>query len=204
MMALEMWVIYLVAVFGLSLSPGPNGLLALTHGALYGHKKTLYTVCGSVIGFILLIALSMFGIGALLKTSPGSLSLLKWLGGGYLIWLGIQLWRAPGMHLTATGSEPEKGGTALFRLGLLSALANPKVLLFFGAFLPQFIDPEYDLLLQFFVMAMTFGVVEFFVEYLLARIAHRVRPLLERNGTQFNRICGCLFVLIGTALPIAR
>ena len=204
MMTLETWMIYLVAVFGLSLSPGPNGLLALTHGAIYGHKKTLYTIGGGVIGFTLLIALSMFGIGALLKASSGALLLLKWLGAGYLIWLGIQLWRAPGMQLKATAGEPEKSGSALFRLGLLSALANPKVLLFFGAFLSQFIDPGTDLLPQFFIMAMTFAAVEFFVEYTLASIAHRIRPMLERQGTQFNRLCGGLFVLIGTALPVAR
>ncbi len=191
-------------MIGLSLSPGPNGLLALTHGALYGHKKTLYTVAGSVTGFTILIGLSLFGIGTLLQTSSDALTVLKWLGGGYLIWLGIQLWRVPGLHLAPAGNGLQMKGSALFRLGLLSALSNPKVLLFFGAFLPQFIDPQSDLLSQFFVMAMTFAVVEFFVEYLLARIAHIIRPLLKNNGKRFNRICGGLFILIGTALPAAR
>ncbi len=203
-MAWETWLIYLVAVTGLSLSPGPNGLLALTHGALYGHRKTLFTVGGSVIGFILLIGLSMFGISALLQASSDALTVLKWLGGGYLVWLGIQLWRAPGLDLAATGNEPEQRDSVLFRLGLFSALSNPKVLLFFGAFLPQFIDPQGDLLPQFFVMATTFAVIEFFVEYLLACLAHNIRPLLERSGKRFNRLCGGLFVLIGTALPAAR
>ena len=203
-MAWDTWLIYLLAVIGLSLAPGPNGLLALTHGALYGHKKALYTVGGGVIGFIIIIALSMYGIGALLQASSDALVVLKWLGGGYLIWLGIQLWRTPGPHLAANENEPEKRGAALFRLGLLAALSNPKVLLFFGAFLPQFIDPAHDLLPQFFVMAMTFAVVEFLVEYLLVRIAHNIRPLIERSGKRFNRLCGSMFVLIGTALPLAR
>ncbi len=203
-MAWETWLIYLVAVIGLSLSPGPNGLLALTHGALYGHKKTLYTVGGGVIGFVILIGLSLFGIGALLQASSNALTVLKWLGGGYLVWLGIQLWRAPGLHLSPAGNGLEMRGSALFRLGLLSALSNPKVLLFFGAFLPQFIDPQSDLLPQFFIMAMTFAVVEFFVEYLLARIAHIIRPLLKNNGKRFNRLCGSLFILIGAALPAIR
>jgi threonine/homoserine/homoserine lactone efflux protein len=97
MMALHTWLIYLTAVIGLSLTPGPNGLLALSHGALYGHRKTLYTVAGGVIGFVVLIALSMFGIGALLQASANALITLKWLGGAYLIWLGIQLWRAPAL-----------------------------------------------------------------------------------------------------------
>ena len=66
-MDLNTWLIYLVATTGLSLSPGPNGLLALTHGALHGRRKALYTIFGGVLGFVVVIALSMFGIGALLK-----------------------------------------------------------------------------------------------------------------------------------------
>ncbi len=203
-MAWDTWLIYLVAATGLSLTPGPNGLLALTHGALYGHKKTLFTVSGGAIGFIILIGLSLFGIGALLQASPNALTVLKWLGGGYLIWLGIQLWRTPGLHLAPVGEALETKGSALFRLGFLSALSNPKGMLFFGAFLPQFIDPQNDLLPQFFVMAMTFAVVEFFVEYFLAHIAHIIRPLLKNHGKRFNQLCGGLFILIGTAMPAVR
>ncbi len=99
-MALEAWLIYLIAVIGLSFAPGPNGLLALTHGAMYGHRKTLATICGGVLGFIILIALSMFGIGAVLLASSEILTVFKWLGGAYLIWLGIQLWRSPAISLT--------------------------------------------------------------------------------------------------------
>ena len=203
-MALHSWLLYLAAVIGLSLTPGPNGLLALTHGALYGHRKTLWTVAGGVIGFAVLMALSMFGIGALLQASANALNILKWIGGGYLIWLGIQLWRAPPLHLSAPVLTVAKPGRALFRQGLLSALSNPKVILFFGAFLPQFLDPQGDLWLQFAVMALTFAVVEGLVEYLLARAAHRIRPWLERSGKGFNRCCGGLFALMGAALPMAR
>ena len=88
--------------------------------------------------------------------------------------------------------------------GLLSAMANPKVLLFYGAFLPQFIDPQRGLLLQFVVMAATFASVEFLVEYLLARLAFRIRPWLAKGGKGFNRCCGSLFALIGVALPLGR
>src|SRR6185295_15100020 len=94
-MNLHTWLIYLVAAAGLSLSPGPNSLLALTHGALHGRRMALYTVAGGSIGFVTLIALSMFGIGALLKASLAWLTVLKWVGGLYLVWLGIQVWRSP-------------------------------------------------------------------------------------------------------------
>ncbi|WP_369991183.1 LysE family translocator [Pseudomonas xanthosomatis] len=203
-MTLDTWLIYLLASIGLSLTPGPNSLLALTHGALYGARRTLFTIVGGVFGFSALIALAMFGLSALLQASASVLTVLKWVGGAYLVWLGWQLWRSPALHLETAGQAVRLSNAGLFRQGLLSALANPKVLLFYGAFLPQFIDPQRGLLVQFVVMAATFASVEFLVEYLLARLAFRVRPWLAKGGKGFNRCCGSLFALIGVALPLTR
>lgn len=203
-MALHTWLLYLVAAVGLSLTPGPNSLLALTHGALHGHRKTLFTVSGGALGFFTLIALSMLGIGALLAASASALVFLKLAGGAYLVWLGIQLWRSPPMDLSAERPGVASRGAGMFRQGLLTAVSNPKALLFYGAFMPQFIDPNRDLWLQFAIMATNFVAIEFAVEYLLARLAHRIRPFLQRAGKSFNRICGGLFVAIGVALPMSR
>jgi homoserine/homoserine lactone efflux protein len=84
-MTWQTWSLYALAAIGLSLTPGPNGLLALTHGALHGTKKTLATIAGGSLGFGLIIGLSMFGIGALLATWAGLLVIMKWLGGAYLV-----------------------------------------------------------------------------------------------------------------------
>ena len=204
-MALHTWLLYLVTAIGLSLTPGPNSLLVLTHGALHGHRKTLFTVSGGALGFMALIALSMLGIGALLQASANALTVLKFIGGAYLVWLGIQLWRAAPIRLQADAcAQADARGAALFRQGLLTAVSNPKALLFYGAFLPQFIDPERDLLLQFVVMATLFVAIECVVEFLLALLAHRIRPLLQRAGKGFNRVCGGLFVAMGVALPMTR
>ena len=155
-------------------------------------------------GCVALIALSMLGIGALLKASASALTVLKLLGGVYLIWLGVRLWRAPAIHLRADASKAGIRRAGLFRQGLLTALSNPKALLFYGAFLPQFIDPARDLPVQFVIMATNFVAIEVGVEYLLARLAHRIRPWLERTGRNFNRACGGLFVAVGIALPLSR
>ena len=203
-MALHLWLLYLTAVIGLSLQPGTNGMLALSHGALYGHRRALFTVTGGLLGVVVLMALSMFGIGALLQASANALTLLKWIGGAYLVWLGIQLWRSPPLRLTNLDDATARPGAQLFRQGLFSALSNPKVILFFGAFLPQFLDPQRPLWLQFAVMALTFALVEGIVEYILARLAHRIRPWLERSGKGFNRVCGGLFAAMGAALPTVR
>jgi homoserine/homoserine lactone efflux protein len=196
------WLLYLAASAGLSLSPGPNGLLALTHGAIHGSRKALFTISGGVLGFVILIALSLFGIGALLQASIAWLAILKWLGGAYLVWLGVQLWRAPAMELRAVSGVDERPRVALFREGLLSAVTNPKALLFFAAFLPQFIDPNRHLVIQFAVMAGTFGVVEFLYELMVANAAHRISPFLRRIGRRFNQACGGIFIAIGIAMPL--
>lgn len=201
----DTWLIYLLASIGLSLSPGPNGLLALTHGVLHGQRKTLFTIFGGTMGFVAVIALSMFGIGALLQTSLVWLTALKWLGGAYLVWLGIQVWRSPpvGVQLTeGDRAAPVRSGGSLFRQGALSAVTNPKGILFFAAFLPQFIDPHRSLLLQFLIMAGTFALVEAITELFIAGMAARISPWLRRVGKRFNQVCGGIFVAIGLALPL--
>jgi homoserine/homoserine lactone efflux protein len=201
-MELGNWVLYLLAVTGLTLTPGPNGLLALTHGAIYGKRRTLSTILGGSVGFATVIALSMFGIGALLAASVEILTVLKLVGGAYLIWLGITVWRSPA--LGANNAKPIKSvkDSQLFRQGALAALTNPKGILFFVAFLPQFIDPNLSLLTQFVVMALTFVVIEFIYEYVVASLANTLKPLLAKFGKRVNQIFGGVFIAIGIALPL--
>ncbi|HEX7811127.1 MAG TPA: LysE family transporter [Burkholderiales bacterium] len=201
-MSLQTWLVYLFAAAGLSLSPGPNSLLALTHGALHGRRKALYTIFGGALGFVTIIALSMFGIGALLKSSLAWLTVMKWVGGAYLVWLGIQVWRSPPIGLEMAGTAQPAPRGSLFRQGALSALTNPKGILFFAAFLPQFIDPARSLLVQFAVMAGTFALIEIATELFIASMAHRISPWLRRVGRRFNQACGGIFIAIGAALPL--
>lgn len=200
-MDLQNWLLYTAAAVGLSLTPGPNGLLALTHGALYGARRTVFTILGGSVGFATVIALSMFGIGALLAANVGLLVLLKWLGGAYLVWLGIQVWRSPALAQSRTEAKLTSG-RSLFRAGLFSAISNPKGILFFVAFLPQFIDPELSLVVQFLIMAATFVVIEFFYELIVASLADRIQPWLKKVGKTFNRVFGSVFIGIGILLPL--
>ena len=201
-MDLHTWLFYFLAAVGLSLSPGPNGLLALTHGALHGRRKALYTIFGGACGFVAVIALSMFGIGALLKASLVCLTVMKWVGGAYLVWLGIQVWRSPPIGVEVRAAAAPRAGWSMFRQGALSALTNPKGLLFFAAFLPQFVDPARSLVVQFVVMAGTFAVIEVATELFIASMANRISPWLRRVGRRFNHACGGVFVAVGVALPL--
>ncbi|MBW8778366.1 MAG: LysE family translocator [Burkholderiales bacterium] len=201
-MGLHIWLLYVAAVLGLSMSPGPNGLLVLTHGAARGWHKATFTVFGGVIGFVAVIAMSMFGIGALLQASASALAVLKWLGGAYLVWLGFHVWRSPPVG-ARTGAEQGAGsGRAMFLQGLLSAGTNPKVLLFFTAFLPGFIDPARGLFAQFLVIAGTFAAIEFATEMLIAGMAQKINAWMARVGRTFNRVCGGTIMIIGILLPL--
>lgn len=202
-MAFDTWLLYLAAALLLSLTPGPNGLLALTTGALYGMRKTISMVLGGAFGFTLVVALSMVGIGALLQTSANILLIMKWVGGAYLVWLGIQVWRAPAPQLSINTPNSIPRASVLFRQGFLAAVSNPKAILFFGAFLTQFIDPNRGLVLQFVIMAVTFVVIEIITEILIAALATRVRSWLNRSGRRFNQVCGGMFAAIGVSLPLS-
>ena len=115
----------------------------------------------------------------------------------------MQVWRAPPIGAeVSTSSGGRQGLWTMFRQGALCAVTNPKGLLFFAAFLPQFVDPTRSLLLQFALMAATFVGIEIVTEMTLAGTAHRIRPWLQRVGRRFNQACGGVFAAIGVALPL--
>ena len=201
-MELNTWLIYAAAAAGLSLTPGPNGLLALTHGALHGVRKTLFTIAGGALGFTSVIAVSLFGIGALLAAASELLVVLKWVGGAYLVWLGIGVWRSPAMGATQGPDQRVITRVNVFRQGLLASITNPKGILFFVAFLPQFLSEDIPLLTQFLVMAITFVGIEIITETVIALGAAKIQPLLARFGKRFNRVFGAMFMLIGVLLPL--
>lgn len=205
-MSIELWLLYLVAATGLSLTPGPNGLLALTHGARLGFRRAAFTIIGGGLGFFVLIAVSLAGMGALLVASETAFTIAKWLGAAYLVFLGVQLWRAPSPVLApqASGADrPVESGFRLFSEGFLVAVSNPKGIIFFAAFMPQFMTPGVPFLTQLLVLGGTFVVVEILYEFMLAGLAHRIAPWLLRHGRAFNRITGGTFVGIGAALTTA-
>lgn len=200
-MGFSNWLLFALAGLGLAITPGPNGLLALTHGAIYGTRKTISTILGAVIGFGVVIGISLFGIGALLQANDGLLVVLKWLGGGYLVFLGIQVWRSPAIG-SAEAASTSLGGGAMFRAGFLAAVSNPKGILFFVAFLPQFVEPERPLIFQFLIMSLTYMVIEFLYEFFAAALSGKIQPLLKKSGKNFNRFFGLVFIAIGIFLPL--
>ena len=136
------WLIFLPACFALNLAFGPNNLLAMTHGARSGVSLAQKAAVGRLLVFIPMISASALGLGVVLTASAFAFSFVKTLGAAYLIWLGVKLWRsARAVDATALGTRPITLRSA-FRAEALVAASNPKAILIFAAFFPQFVVLE--------------------------------------------------------------
>jgi len=213
-MSLSTYLLYLAAVALLVLSPGPTMLMCMTHSLQHGPRKALAAAAGSVTAVLGTMLLSALGLGALLAASETAFWVLKAAGAAYLIWLGIKTFRSRATVFDALPEQQGKGAKALatprahklFVQGLIVGGSNPKALLFFTAFFPQFLDPAAAWAPQFAILASTFVAFEFTVLTLCALGVARLAPVL-RSGTRmrwFNRVCGGLFTLMGTLLLATR
>lgn len=203
-MDISVWFYFTAACFGLALTPGPNAMLVMAHSVRFGPRVAVYTIAGGVLSFMLLMVISVFGIDALLKTWPSMLSYIKLAGGIYLIGLGVRqlMQRQIPLHDAAAQVAGAKK-LSLFAQGAVSAASNPKVFLFFGAFLSQFINPQRDILSQFMVMVATFACAELAVEMAINVTAGRFRSWLTAHGQLFCFLCGALFIIIGGVVLFA-
>lgn len=203
-MDISVWFYFAAACFGLALTPGPNAILVMTHSVRFGYQATFYTIIGGVLSFMLLMVISMFGLDALLNAYPSALNYIKLGGGLYLIWLGIKQWMLRRIEINDSVKEMTGGAKlTLFTQGAISAASNPKVFLFFAAFLTQFIDPQRDMLRQFVVMVITFALAEFIIEMMINLTAGRFRATLAKHGQYFCFCCGALFIIIGAIVLFA-
>ncbi|WP_028117472.1 LysE family translocator [Ferrimonas senticii] len=192
---------YLMACMALACTPGPNSLLVLSHGARLGWRACLPTIAGGLLGFAAVVTLALLGVASLLQQQPQWLWPLKLLGGAYLLWLGWQQWHSDAAIVA--NKEAKSQPLARFTQGLLAAVANPKVLLFFAAFLPQFMQPQLGFFEQWAWLTAGFLLAEGLAELLVAISASVLRPWLQQHGRRFNRGCGLLFMLLGLGLPFS-
>ena len=198
-MTYELWLVYLTTVIFLCLTPGPNSLLALANGARYGLRCTLISTVGCLSGLALLIAIAISGLGIIISTSYTAFLFIKWLGVAYLIYLGVSLIFSKKKiddqcGQQSTSESPFK--LRLFTQGLLIVLTNPKVLIFFMAFLSQFINHDAPLINQYLILTGTFVSVELAIEVLLAIFAEKLNKQLSQRGflNTINKITGGIFI----------
>lgn len=200
-MTVETWWLYLGAIVLIACTPGPNVLYVTTRSIQYGLRISGAAMAGCLLALVLMLVGSVAGLSALLITLPAAFDILRYLGAAYLIWLGIQTWRAPDEPEDVVAA-PEASLAATFRGGFLVGISNPKLPIFAAAFFPQFITPTAPWLPQFALLVATFVAVElaFYVVYALSGrrlAAHLVRGVWRRR---LNRASGVIFAGFGVAL----
>jgi threonine/homoserine/homoserine lactone efflux protein len=199
------WAAFAAASAILLIIPGPTILLVVSYALGQGWRTALPVALGVALGDFTAMTLSMLGLGALLATSATLFTVLKWAGAAYLVWLGIQLWRAGGT-LLARPRESREARLRMLGHAWLVTCFNPKSLTFFIAFLPQFLDSTQAFLPQVALFEATFLTLAFANALAYAALASRARGVFrsERSLKILNRTVGSLLIGAGLATTTLR
>lgn len=195
-MTLSTWLLYVAAVLVLTVTPGPSVLMCVSTAVNAGRRNAFVAALGSTTAIAGLMTLSALGLGSLLATSETLFVALKWLGVGYLAYLGIRSLLAPGAAINVSSATAPGSGRRMFAQGFLVGASNPKALLFFGALFPQFIDSSAPQWPQFALLGATFVFFELSWLFVYALCAARAKRWLQqpRRATLFNRATGVVFL----------
>lgn len=198
---------FLVAAILLTLSPGPDNLMVVSLGAARGRRAGMAFGLGCASGCLSHTLLAALGVGALIAVTPPALAALQGVGGAYLLWLGVQALRSRGAgRLPAAGDALPEG--RLFGRGLLANAVNPKVVLFFLAFLPQFVDASRpDVASQILQLGVVFTLQAALLFGMLGYAAGAAGQALQRRpgiGRWLDRLAGAVFVGLGVRLILDR
>lgn len=203
MMPFDLYLAYVLACAVLIVIPGPNVALIVANSVAHGARFGLLTVAGTSSAVVIHLALTVAGATVVLGFLAASFEWLRWIGVAYLMWLGLAAWRAPATDLGRIGPQA-RSARAIFMRGFLVGLTNPKTLLFYGAFLPQFVVPGPTASDQLLLLAATFLVVAVVLDGVWALMAGRLRALLVAHVRLRNRLTGGLLIGAGVGLALAR
>jgi len=202
-MPLDTWLAFFVASWLISLSPGAGAISCVTAGMRFGYRRALWNIVGLELGIMFILVIVAAGLGVMLAASGTAFAIAKWLGVGYLIWLGIQQWRAPVAPAAPDCTVAvDRTSRALVLRGFLVNATNPKGILFMLAVLPQFIDPTSPQWPQYAICAATLLGTDLVVMSIYTGLATRLLRLSRAPKHQrvVNRAFGGLFVAAGGML----
>ncbi len=202
------WAAFLVSALLLNLSPGPDMAYIIAHTAKNGKRAGFAAMFGVWSGAFVHVIFSVLGLSAILATSALAFSIVKWVGAAYLIWLGIQALRSDGAGLFEQSAKKVQSALSVYRQGILVSILNPKVAIFFLAFLPQFIvvgsGPESMQLLLHGVLII---LIAAFIEVPLVIVGSKLSTILKRKpkiGQWLDRSLGVVFVGLGLRLAFSE
>ncbi|HWK46057.1 MAG TPA: LysE family translocator [Stellaceae bacterium] len=199
----SLYATFVLAVVILILIPGPNVALIVANSVASGTRFGLLTVAGTGSAMVVQLGLTGLGMTALLGAIAVWFEWVRWVGVAYLVYLGVKQWRSPPTDLTKVRPQP-KSVSEIYWRGFLVSLTNPKTLLFYGAFFPQFISLGGDTTTQIAVLSLTFIVLAVLLDGAWAVAAGRARGVLAARGRLRNRVSGGLLVGAGVGLALAH
>jgi len=202
-MPLTAYLGFVAATIVLALIPGPNMSLIVANSIAYGTRFGILTLAGTAAAMVPQLALTAFGLTELMTTMATWFAWLRWLGVAYLLFLGIRQWCAAEVDLTIVPAQPRSPRTIVLR-GFLVSLTNPKTLLFFGAFFPQFIAPDRPVWPQLALSCSSFLLIVVTLDSGWAVAAGRARRLLAVRGRLRNRLSGGMLIGAGVGLALAH
>ncbi|POA58293.1 MULTISPECIES: LysE family translocator [unclassified Pseudomonas] len=204
-MNLTTLVLFLPACFALNMAPGPNNLLSVKNATTFGFRVSCLAGVGRLLAFMLMIGLASVGLAAVLQASELLFHGIKILGAGYLLYLAYRLWTAD-TRVEVEGRDAAGGLLALARQEFLIAIGNPKAILVFSAFLPQFIDPTAPVAGQFLMLGGLFLVLECVAIAAYAGMGLHMRRWFGQPAGRrvFNRGCAVLLSGAASLLLLAR
>lgn len=203
MIDLTTYLMYIAASVAIVIVPGPTVTVIIANSLRFGARAGLINVAGTQAGLALMVAVLAAGLTTIVSSMGAVFEIIRLLGAAYLVWLGIRLWRADGRLADAgRASRRAKAASGYFWQGFLVIWSNPKALLFFGAFIPQFLDPHADALPQVLLLGATFMLIATLLDGAYAMLAGRTGALLSRRNTRLlERVSGSC--LIGGGLWLA-
>lgn len=202
-MSTNLYLAFVAASLALALMPGPNVAVIISNSVAYGTRYGLLTVAGTSSAMVPQLLVVTLGLAGVLEFMSHWFEVLRWVGVAYLLYLGIEALRAPATDLAGVSRAP-RSARAIYTKGLLVSLTNPKTLLFFGAFLPQFVDPKGNVVGQLALLSLTFLVLCAMVDMTWALASARARSLLVKAGRWTNRITGGVLITAAAALALSR
>lgn len=202
-MSLDVYLAYVLACFVIALVPGPTVTVIVANSLAYGTRAGLANVAGTQVGLALLMATLIVGLSTVIAVMGVWFDWLRIAGALYLVWLGWKLLRAPDALGSPGGAPAPRGG--FFLQGLLVILSNPKAMLWFGAFIPQFVDPAGDYVGQIVLLGVTAMAVALVSDGAYAVLTGRAGALLSRRRARLvARVSGLFLVGGGIWLALTR
>ena len=202
-MAIHLYLAFVAACIVLVIVPGPTVTLFIANSLRHGTRAGLLNVAGTQLGLTLMIAIVLAGLASLIEAMGWWFVWVRLAGAGYLVWLGIKLLRSSGSLATPTAAPKPRGG--FFLQGFLVLMSNPKVLILFGALIPQFIDPASDYVRQVLLLGVTAMATACVFDSGYAVLTGKIGALLsQRRIRLLSRLSGLCLIGGGAWLALAR